>query len=174
MTAVKSGLMIIDQQRAHIRILYELYMSQLKSHHGNSQRVLFPEVVQFSPSEGVVVEKMIDQLSGVGFELTNLGGYSYAVNGIPADIEGVDVTALLQNIVHAAIEQGGGVSDELYHSVALTLARSAAIPQGQVLGNDEMENVINQLFACSNVNYTPDGKPVLTILPQQEIEHLFM
>ena len=61
---------------------------------------------------------------------------------------------------------------ELYQTLALSMARHAAIPQGQILNNEEMEYLVNELFACSNVNYTPDGKPVLCILPQQEIEQL--
>ena len=173
MTAVKSGLMIIDQQRAHTRILYDSYMSQLSSRNGNPQRVLFPEVVQFSAAEAVMVEKIMSELNDVGFELTNLGGNSFAVNSIPADVEGVNIISLLQTIVQTAIENGSEVREEINRSVALSLARNAAIPQGQVLSNEEMENVINQLFACTNVNYTPDGKSILCILQQQDIEHLF-
>ena len=79
---------------------------------------------------------------------------------------------LLQEIVSDAAERTDRLSDEISHVVALGMARSAAIPHGQVLSNDEMESVINRLFACSNVNYTPDGKPILCILPQWDIEQL--
>jgi len=173
MTAVKSGLMIIDQQRAHTRILYDSYISQLSSRSGNPQRVLFPEVIQFSAAEAVMVNKIMNELNDVGFELTNLGGNSFAVNSIPADVEGVNIISLLQTIVQTAIENGSEMREEINRSVALSLARNAAIPQGQVLSNEEMENLINQLFACTNVNYTPDGKPILCIFQQQDIEHLF-
>ena len=115
----------------------------------------------------------MSELNDVGFELTNLGGNSFAVNSIPADVEGVNIISLLQTIVQTAIENGSEVREEINRSVALSLARNAAIPQGQVLSNEEMENVINQLFACTNVNYTPDGKSILCILQQQDIEHLF-
>ena len=172
MTAVKSGLMVIDQYRADVRILYERYCEQLRTHSGKSQRVLFPEVVQFAPSDGVVLEKLLPELEAIGFSLSDLGQYSYAVNGIPAGIEGLDFVGLLQEIVSDSAEKNALVSDEISHVVALSMARSAAIPHGQVLSNDEMESVINQLFACSNVNYTPDGKTILCILPQREIEQL--
>ena len=79
---------------------------------------------------------------------------------------------LLQRMVADALEKGRGVADEINAMVALSLARSAAIPYGQVLSNDEMERLINDLFSCSNVNYTPDGKAILSILPQTDIEHL--
>ena len=172
MTAVKSGLMIIDQYRADVRILYERYREQLRSRSGKSQRVLFPEVVQFAPSDAVILEKLLPELEAIGFDLTNLGQQSYAVNGIPAGIEGLDIVMLLQGIVNDAVGQTAEASEEISHSLALSMARTAAIPHGQVLSNDEMESVINQLFACSNVNYTPDGKAILCILPQRDIEQL--
>ena len=172
MTAVKSGLMVIDQYRADVRILYERYSEQLRTHTGKSQQLLFPEVVRFAPSDGVVLEKLLPELEAIGFSLSDLGQYSYAVNGIPAGIEGLDFVGLLQEIVSDAAERTDRLSDEISHVVALGMARSAAIPHGQVLSNDEMESVINRLFACSNVNYTPDGKPILCILPQRDIEQL--
>ena len=172
MTAVKSGLMIIDQHRADIRILYEKYMEQQRAMTCGSQKLLFPETIQFSASDAVVFASILPTLSGLGFDLSDLGGNTYAINGVPAGIEGIDPVMLLQRMVGDALEKGRGVVDEINATVALSLARSAAIPYGQVLSNEEMENLVNELFTCSNVNYTPDGKAVLCILPQSDIEHL--
>lgn len=171
MTAVKSGLMIIDQQRADIRIRYERYMSQMNNHAAETQRVLFPEVIQFAPSDTVMLEKILPELALMGFELTSLGQNSYAINGVPAGIEGIDHAQLLTGMVSDAIEKGGA-TDDISKSLALSMARSSAVPHGQVLNNDEMESIVNELFACSNVNYTPEGKAILCILPQRDIEHL--
>ena len=172
MTAVKSGLMIIDQHRADIRILYEKYVAQQRAMTSNTQKMLFPETIQFSASDAVVFDTILPMLSGLGFDLSDLGGNTYAINGIPAGIEGIDPIMLLQRMVSDALEKGRGVTDEINSTVALSLARSAAIPYGQILNNEEMENLINELFACSNANYTPDGKAILCILPQSDIEHL--
>ena len=172
MTAVKSGLMIIDQHRAHVRVLYERYLEQIQQQTSHSQKVLFPEVLQFPVSDQVILEKLLPEMSKMGFELDNLGGGSYAVNAIPTGLDGVNPLHLVQDMVFSAKEKGVKALDEVHQSLALTLARNAAIPQGQVLSNEEMENLVNDLFACSNVNYTPDGKNVLCILKQQEIEHL--
>jgi DNA mismatch repair protein MutL len=172
MTAVKSGLMIIDQHRAHMRVLYEQYRAQLRERNGTPQRMLFPDVIHLSPSDVMILQKMMDEMEQIGFQLADLGQGSYAVNAIPASLEGVNAVVLIQNIVATAAEQTSSVSNEIHHSLALSLARSAAIPYGQVLGNEEMENLVNQLFACENVNYTPDGKPTLAILAQNEIERL--
>ena len=172
MTAVKSGLMMIDQHRADVRILYERYMTQQNAKTIQTQKLLFPETIQLSASDAVVFASMLQTLSTLGFDLSDLGGNTYAVNGIPAGIEGMDPIQLLRCMVSDAIEKGRGVTEELNSTLALSLARSAAIPYGQILGNEEMECLVNDLFACSNANYTPDGKTILCILPQSDIEHL--
>lgn len=172
MTAVKSGLMIIDQHRAHVRILFERYMEQLHQKTNQAQKVLFPEVLQFPASDEVILKNIMPEMASMGFELDNLGGGGYAVNAIPAGLDGINPLRLVQNIVESAKEEGVSAMEEVQRNIALTLARNAAIPEGQVLSNVEMENLVNDLFACNNVNYTPDGKNVLCILKQQEIEHL--
>ena len=172
MTAVKSGLMIIDQHRAHVRILYERYLEQLRGKHRMPQKELFPEVVHFSPSEAVTLQRVLPEITNLGFELTDMGDNSYAVNAVPAGLEGIDVVKLVTAMVDSAVGHESSVVDDINRSLALSLARNAAIPQGQVLSNDEMENIINSLFACGNVNYTPDGKRILAIFGQQDIDRL--
>ena len=171
MTAVKSGLMIIDQHRASVRIMYERYLAQKSAHSAVPQRVLFPEVLQLAPAEASVLQHLQDDLVGLGFELTDLGGGSFVVNAIPSGVDG-DPLTLVRNIVADAAEHDGATVEQTVDTLALTLARNTAIPYGQVLTNDEMEAIVNQLFSCSNVNYTPDGHAVLSILPQHDIEHL--
>lgn len=172
MTAVKSGLMIIDQHRAHVRILYEKYLDHSEAHRRGSQKVLFPEVVHLSVADTVMLDKIMGEMESLGFEISPLGGGSYAVNSIPSGLDGINAVSLITDMVNAALDKGTDVNDEINRALALSLARNAAIPGGQVLGNDEMEELVNSLFACTNVNYTPDGKPILTILRQEEIEHL--
>lgn len=169
MTAVKSGLMIIDQHRASIRILYDKYMSQQDGRVITTQKLLFPETVQFSPSESVSLLQLMPELTKLGFDLSDLGGNTFAVNGIPSGIDGIDPKSLL----HEMIDDTNSCQLSTVNSqLSLRLAQSAAIPYGQILSNDEMECIINDLFACTNVNYTPDGKAILCILPQGDIEHL--
>lgn len=172
MTAVKSGLMIIDQHRAHVRILYEQYLKQLKEHTAHTQKMLFPEMVNLPTSNEAALQKVLSEMQTMGFELSNMGGGSYAVNGIPAGIEGLNISVLVGDIVASTLEDGSSVNEEIDKALALSLARNAAIPHGQVLGNEEMENLVNELFACNNVNYTPTGKTILTILKQLDIEKM--
>ena len=178
MTAVKSGLMIIDQHRADVRIRYERYLkvqsSKLKA---QSQKLLFPESVRFSPAESVILQQILPSLTAIGFDLSDLGGNSFAINGIPAGLEGINPVSLLQQIVAdvtaSDISSIDNKLSSINQNIALSLAQSVAVPYGQVLSNDEMEQLVNELFACSNVNYTPNGKAILSILPQTDIERLF-
>jgi len=171
MTAVKSGLMIIDQHRADVRIRYERYMHQLAAAPSRSQRLLFPEVMEMAPSEAALMEDLLPLLTAVGFDLTPLGPASYAVNGVPAGIEGMNPTRLLQSILASSVPMSRDTLS-LNQEVALGLARHAAVPYGQQLSNDEMDVIVNDLFACENVNYTPAGQAILCILPQHDIEQL--
>lgn len=171
MTAVKSGLMIIDQHRADIRICYERFLARQSAHDVRSQQVLFPETIQLPPSDAVRLEQLLPELASLGFDLSNLGANTYAINGIPADLTGMDVAAVLRELLSVDSSSLTSRPSPLTPHL-LVLARSAAIPYGQVLSNEEMESIVNQLFACSNVNYTPDGKAILCILPQHDIEQL--
>ena len=173
LTSVKSGLMVIDQHRAHVRILYDRYLSQIASRQGASQGMLFPDIVQFSASEIPVLHSIMDDLSYLGFELTDLGGGSYAINGVPAGIEGLQPIELVQNMVHTAIEKGCKVKEEVQGMLALSLAKAAAIVQGQVLSNEEMNHLVDGLLTSASPNYTPDGKPALVVIQEDELEKLF-
>ena len=172
MTAVRSGLMVIDQHRADIRIRYERYLEQLQQRQSSTQRLLFPEVIQLPPSDAHLFEEVLPELMAVGFDLSNIGGGSFAIGGVPSGLDGIDPVRLVNGIVADVVQQGTADTEQLHAALALSLARHAALPQGQVLSNEEMEHLVNQLFACSNVNYTPDGHPILGILPQHDIEQL--
>ena len=173
MTAVRSGLMVIDQHRADMRIRYENYLQQLAQQQSRTQQLLFPEVAQFAPSEIPLLEQVLPVLTAVGFDLSDLGGGNVAISGVPTGTEGLSPVSLVKGLVGDVKEMGSSVVEEqLNAALAQSLARQTAIPQGQVLDNEEMERLVNQLFSCKNVNYTPDGKAILAILPQHDIEQL--
>lgn len=173
MTSVKSGLMIIDQYRAHTRILYEGYIEQMQKRRPSSQKPLFPDTIHFSASDKVVVEAVMPALQNIGFELTPNEEGDYTITAVPSGLDGLDYVALVQDLVASAREKTTSVIDDINHSIALELARNAAVTYGQVLTNAEMENIVNSLFACSNFSYTPDGKKILTMLRQTDLEQLF-
>lgn len=173
MTAVKSGLMIIDQYRAHTRILYEDNIDKMQKHRASSQKPLFPETIHFTPSDKAVAEAIMPELRNIGFELTEAADGNYSITAVPDGLDGLDYASLLQDLVASARDKTTSAIDDINHAIALEMARKAAVDYGQVLTNAEMENIVNSLFACSNFNYTPDGKKILTMLPQSELESLF-
>lgn len=173
LTSVKSGLMLIDQHRAHMCVLYERYMRRMAMKQGMSQGVLFPEVIQLPASEATVLDAIFDDITAVGFELSPLGGGSYAINGVPSGIEGLNPVELVGNMVHVALEKGFDVREEVQSLLALTLARAAAIVYGQVLSNDEMASLVGELFALPSPGYTPDGHVVISTIKEEDIHKMF-
>ena len=173
LTSVKSGLMVIDQQRAHIRVLYDRYLEQISSRQGASQGMLFPDIVQFAASEIPVLQEIMEDLSFLGFELTDLGGGSYAINGVPAGIEGLQPVKLVQDMLQTAIEKGCKVKEEVQSILALSLAKATAIVPGQVLSAEEMNHLVDDFLTSTSPNYTPDGKVALAVIKEDELEKLF-
>ena len=172
-TSMKSGLMLIDQHRAHVRVLFQRYLSQLSEHGSASQGLLFPEMFTVSTVQSVVMEQLLDDFYNLGFDISNMGGGSFAIQGVPSGIEGLNPISLVCDMLAEAMEQGDVSKEEIHHTMALTMARSSAIVVGQVLSTSEMTALIEELFACEMPAYTPDGKKVFTIIAEDEIEKRF-
>lgn len=172
-TSMKSGLMLVDQHRAHVRILYQRYLNQLSEHPASSQGLLFPEMLTLPMSQAVVMEQLLGDFAGLGFDITNMGGGSFAIQGIPLGIEGLSPATLVGHMLADTIERGNMAKDEVHRTIALTMARSAAIVVGQVLSAEEMSRLLDELFACEIPAYTPDGKKVFVIVEDEELQRMF-
>ena len=174
-TSVKNGLMLIDQHRAHVRVLFDRYMAQLQGRSGASQGLLFPELLQLTVAEDAMLQTLLPDLLALGFDVTSLGGGSWSVSAIPAGTEGLDASALLQQKITSAIEREGAgeTGDEIRTAIALSLARSSAIVYGQLLTATEMDELVTSLFALSAPIHTPDGQTVLSVITMDEIEKRF-
>jgi DNA mismatch repair protein MutL len=172
LTSVKSGLMIIDQHLAHVRILFERFLACIRQNRGASQRALFPEIVEFTASEAAMLPYLLDDFEAVGFDLANLGNNSYAINGVPSEIAGMNPVGLLHNMVSKSIETGSDVKEEIQESLALSMAYAVAIPYGRKLSAEEIIEVVDGLFASSGHNYTPDGRSIISILSDNDIEKM--
>ena len=173
LTSVKSGLMLIDQHRAHIRILFDQFLSQIEHKRGISQRALFPEIIELSPSEAAMMPYLTDDLEAVGFDLGHLGNNSYAINGTPAEITNIDSVQLVHNMINKSIESGSDVKEEIREALALSMAYAASIPYGHTLSTEEMNKIVDQLFASSAYKHTPDGKTIISMLEDDAIEKMF-
>ena len=169
-TSVKSGLMIIDQRRAHIRILFDKYLESIVQKKGISQRVLFPEMIELSASEAAIIPSIKEDLESLGFEISNLGNNTYAIQGVPSEIENPDVARLIKTMLANIIETGLDVKSEIQEKLALSFARSVAINYGKPLSVEEITDIVNRLFACPTPNFTPDGKKILTVLDDEDMD----
>lgn len=172
-TSLKSGLALIDQHRAHVRILFDQYIANIRQQRGASQQVLFPEIVEFTAGEAVALPVLLEDMRFIGFDLTDLGNNSYAINGLPAGVENLDPVSLIRNMVDRAIETGCEVQEEICASLALSLAKAAAIRPGKLLSGEEMDNLLASLFSCQESNLTPDGKTIISKLTDEELEKRF-
>lgn len=169
----REGLVIVDQYRAHVRVLFEQYLSNMSTQRHPTQKILFPEILQFNKSEEIVMEEILDDITALGFELNNLGGGSYSVTGLPSGSEGVNVDNLLHDIVASAMEKTGSARQEAQEAIALSMAQASAVVYGQVLTNVEINQMMQDLFKCTSPARTPDGKIVYSIIDQKSVEKLF-
>ncbi len=173
LSQAKSGLMVIDQHRAHMRILFDRYISKIHTGNMSSQTVLFPEVIHLSPAQGVTLQGLLPEMEKIGFALSPLSGNDWAVNAIPVGLDGANVSTMINQIIESVHEGGIPAKRRLLEHMALTVARAAAIPAGRPLQQEEMEILVADLLRLPEPNYTPDGKTIITVVPMEQITKLF-
>ncbi|MBR0243126.1 MAG: DNA mismatch repair endonuclease MutL [Bacteroidaceae bacterium] len=173
LSSTEEGLLFIDQHRAHIRVLYDRYLAQSASSSLPSQRLLFPDVVKLSATDATTLAAVQSDLQSLGFDLSDLGGGTISILGIPSGLEGLDPQQLLQDLLAAAADRGTLPSEAVHGRLALALARAAAIPVGQLLSPVEQEDLLRQLAATTDPVHTPDGHIIQAVLPQDTIDRLF-
>lgn len=173
LTSVKSGLMFIDQRRAHMRILFEQYLQFINQQKGLSQQILFPELIDLSAEDSLIVEEMKDDLAFVGFDIDKFGKNTYRINGVPSNLNGMSCIPVLEEMIAAQKDNTTAGKTIIHEKIALSLAKAAAIPYGKVLSTQELSQLVDSLFACDNHNYAPDGKPIINILTEEDIDGKF-
>lgn len=172
-TSAKSGLMLIDQHRAHVRILFDRYLKQLSEQAAASQGMLFPEMMELSVAQASAMEALLDDFLHLGFDISNMGGGSFAIQGVPEGIAGLNPTRLVVDMLASAMEKGSVAKEEVHRGMALTMARSSALVVGEVLSLAEMSALVNELFATEVPGYTPDGKKTFVALEDSNIDEMF-
>ena len=173
LSPAKSGLMVIDQHRAHVRILFDRYIGRIHSGSMSSQTILFPEVLHLSPAQAVTLEGLLPEMEKMGFVLSRMSGNDWAVNAIPAGLDGVDAAAMVQQIIESVENGGMPLKKRILEHLALTVARSAAIPAGRTLMQEEMDLIVADLLRLPEPNYTPDGKTIIQMIPIDHISKMF-
>ena len=169
----EQGLMIIDQHRAHIKVLYERFMADAKSHGAASQGLLFPEMFQLSATDAAAFAELKPRFAELGFDLSDMGRGAIAVQGIPSGLEGQDYERLITDMIADLRINPTQEQDRQLESMALAMARKAAIPAGRRLSEKEMQELVRSLKACSMPSRTPDAKTVYVIKTDEEISKWF-
>ena len=163
-TPLNAGLALIDQHRAHTRIIYERLMRQLKTQQALSQRLLFPEMLTVPLSEAIVLEEIMPQLQHVGFDISPLGQGSFSILAMPLGAEGMKPAELVGSILADAVTGEAQAADTVAHLIAASLAQKIAMPVGQALCNEDMKELTEQLFTCQTPQLTPNGLPTIIML----------
>ncbi|MDR2919571.1 MAG: DNA mismatch repair endonuclease MutL [Tannerella sp.] len=172
-TPLKSGLVLIDQNRAHIRILYDQYISNIKLKKTASQQILFPEIVEFTPAEAALLPLLMEQIQWLGFDLSPMGNCCYSVNALPVGVYDRNPVELIKELVNSAADHDGKLENEIAEKLALSLAKAAAIRPGKKLTIEEMEAIAAALFSSQSNNLTPDGKTIMFVLTDDELGKRF-
>lgn len=172
-SATNSGLLIVNQYRAHVRILYEKYIAQMAKQENVTQGLLFPELLTLSPSDAQILDKILEDIRHIGFDVSSLGGGSFSINGLPFGVQGLAPQLLLQDIVDSVREGGQPGMHDVNHRIALSLSKSAAIVEGQYLSQSEMDVLMSDLLMTTNPNITPDGRTIVAVLTQESIDRMF-
>ncbi len=170
---VRSGLMVIDQNRAHQRILFEEYVNTLEKGKGMSQQLLFPATIQFSAGDAEILIHIIDELKTIGFDIEEFGKNSFIVNGAPTDLNNTSVKDVLESIIENFKKNLQDINSDKKINLARSMAVNVAIPYGKKLEQEEMTSMIDRLFACKVPDVSPDGKPVVRILTIDELDQIF-
>ena len=168
--ATEQGVAIINQHRAHACVLSELYMSPLKEAKGVTQKLLFPDVLELTAEEMLLIEPMVEELQHTGFDLEQFGKTSYSIYGLPAQLGQQNGVTALRHILDAVRDTGANVREEWRKQIAMALANDTAIPYGKTLTEEEMQDLVKNLFALPTYRYTPDGKRVMSLLTDEEIQ----
>lgn len=175
LSQIKSGLMLIDQQAAHERILYERFSANLEDRKGASQQSLFPQTVTLSPNDYELAKSLLDDIKSLGFEVREFGRNTLVIEGIPVDLGSnqVNETQLFEHLIEGFKNSQQELKLDKRDALARSMARNSAIKSGVVLGQEEMNMLIEQLFACKMPNFSISGKPVIQTMTMMEVDKKF-
>ncbi len=172
-TLVEIGLMLIDQKRAHERILFEKYMDSLTSRRINSQKCLFPETLELCAADFALIGEIREELESLGFELNVFGKNCYAIYATPSDLSYTHAKKNLMQLIEHYKNTEGNIKNKMHERIALATAKAAAIDYNTPLSNIEMAELVSNLFACKHHKVTAEGKTIIRIIDEEEINNRF-
>jgi len=169
-STTKSGLLLFHQKRAMERILYERLQERMNREHAVTQQLLFPATLQLAPADSILLGDLLPLLKKIGYDISPLGNNTYAVQGAPPDVPGGKEQALLEEILELMKHESASLKDNRQERLLRTVVKRMAQPS--LLSPDAAQVLIDELFACEQPQYAPDGRKVFSILPKENLELL--
>lgn len=173
LTPAKSGVMVVEQHRAHVKVLYERYLALWDKGDIVGQNMLFPELLRISAAQNALLLDMVEELKTIGFDLTPLGDNDWNISGVPSVLNHANPVETLTKILEDAEQGRDGTMESLRTGVALSMARAEAVKGGTPLSPSEREQLLADLFALPAPNYTPDGLLIISIINNDSLAELF-
>jgi len=170
---IKTGFMVIDQQGAHERILYERIMDSFEKHKSATQQELFPKTIELNALDFALVNELLPEIKAMGFDISEFGKYTYVIHGVPADTAEYDSSALLEGLIENYKQNLSELRSDKKENLARSMAHNTAIKAGKTLSQEEMNNLIDELFACAMPYSTPNGKPTISTFSMEDLDKRF-
>ncbi|MGO4878316.1 DNA mismatch repair endonuclease MutL [Pedobacter psychrotolerans] len=172
---IKSGLMVIDQQMAHERILYERFLVHLDDRKGASQQSLFPQTITLNANDFELAKSLLDDIKSLGFDVREFGKNTLVVEGVPVDLgsSSINETQLFEQLIEGFKNTQQELKLSKRDRLARSLAKNSAIKAGTALAQEEMNTLIDELFACKTPNFSVSGKPVIQTITLAELDKKF-
>ena len=173
LTHIKTGFMVIDQQGAHERILYERIVEGFEKHKSATQQELFPKTIELNTPDFELVKELASEIQAMGFDMSEFGKNTYVIHGVPADTSEYDSVTLLEGLLENYKQNLLELKSDKRENLARSMARNTAIKSGKALTQEEMQNIIDELFACKMPYSTPGGKPTITTFSSEDLDKRF-
>lgn len=172
-TPSHEGILVVDQHRAHLNVLYHKYLAEMASNSVSAQTLLFPETIELSASENQILDSILDKLTESGYSLAYLGDNTWSINAVPSLLVNVNAVESVRRILENASESGGDVDVDIDKIVAIGMARASAVKSGQKMTQKEIEHLLSELFKLKSPSLTPDGLNVMALISGDQVAALF-
>ena len=173
LTQTSSGLLIINQQRAHQQILFEQFIFELNRNTAETQKLMFPKTIELNNSDFELIREVLNEIKNIGFDIEVFGKNTLAINGLPIGVEEANCEKIIEEFIEQIKNNANEISANNKNALAMSLARSSSIKNGRKLSSEEMNTLVDQLFACETPYLSPNGKPIIIKVNEEELDQRF-
>jgi DNA mismatch repair protein MutL len=173
LTQTSSGLLIINQQRAHQQILFEQFIFELNRNTAETQKLMFPKKIELNNSDFELIREVLNEIKNIGFDIEVFGKNTLAINGLPVGVEEANCEKIIDEFIEQIKNNANEISANNKNILAMSLARSSSIKNGRKLSSEEMNTLVDQLFACETPYHSPNGKPIIIKINEEELDQRF-